>query len=640
LALACTLGNRGANSELGTGRVYLADTLGSVLGGLVFGFLLVWVVDSFALLAGAGVLLLTIALSLARSWQQRRAQTGAVLAATAILLAVIGLQPDRTTTVLRAGHKEIAFRGNSPYGQLLVTHGFREFDFFLNGLPVLSSANTEQVEEAVHYAMAQRPEARRVLLIGGGVAGAAKELLKYRADVTYVELDPLFLGVGRQFLPENLADPRIHVVNTDGRRFVQTTHERFDVISVELADPVTAQLNRFHTAEFFKEAKRVLTTNGVLALAVGRYQNFVSLELAAILSTAHHTLRSALTNVIMVPGGRVFFLASDGPLGLDIAARLERAQVSTRFVNRNYLDAMLRPDRLDDLERAMSQPAAVNRDFNPVLYFHALRHWASQFESRPGFVWIALSLALITYVVRLRGAAAVVFAGGFAASSLEVVLLLGFQALCGSLYYQLGIIVTVFMAGLAVGAAWVNRKGAMDTETTATVAQTSKSAVSQVSKPAGLRRTCGLPIWKSAIQQVSKPARLSGNNDAHSSLVWLALGVALFAALLPLALNGLSQARWLASSDFAIQAGIGLLTFALAALVGAQFPVANRVEAGAAGVAASRLYAADFLGASVGALLASAWLIPVLGVTKMCWLAAGLNVLGAAAVALTRPKPA
>ena len=51
-------------------------------------------------------------------------------------------------------------------------------------------------------------------------------------------------------------------------------------------------------------------------------------------------------------------------------------------------------------------------------------------------------------------------------------------------------------------------------------------------------------------------------------------------------------------------------------------------------------YTADFLGASLGALLASAWLIPVLGVTKMCWLAAALNLLGAVAVLLTRPKPA
>jgi hypothetical protein len=42
---------------------------------------------------------------------------------------------------------------------------------------------------------------------------------------------------------------------------------------------------------------------------------------------------------------------------------------------------------------------------------------------------------------------------------LEIVLLLAFQVLCGSVYHQLGIIVTVFMAGLALGAALANRRG-------------------------------------------------------------------------------------------------------------------------------------------------------------------------------------
>ena len=42
-------------------------------------------------------------------------------------------------------------------------------------------------------------------------------------EVTYVEIDPLIIAAGRRFLPENLADPRIRIVTTDGRRFVQQT---------------------------------------------------------------------------------------------------------------------------------------------------------------------------------------------------------------------------------------------------------------------------------------------------------------------------------------------------------------------------------------------------------------------------------
>jgi hypothetical protein len=63
------------------------------------------------------------------------------------------------------------------------------------------------VEETVHYAMAQRPEARQVLLVSGGISGTAREILKYGcAQVDYVELDPLILALGKRYLPENLED--------------------------------------------------------------------------------------------------------------------------------------------------------------------------------------------------------------------------------------------------------------------------------------------------------------------------------------------------------------------------------------------------------------------------------------------------
>jgi predicted membrane-bound spermidine synthase len=67
-----------------------------------------------------------------------------------------------------------------------------------------------------------------------------------------------------------------------------------------------------------------------------------------------------------------------------------------------------------------------------------------------------------------------------------------------------------------------------------------------------------------------------------------------------------------------------------------QFPLASRVEAGAATTTASRLYTADFVGACVGALLASTLLIPLLGVAAVCLLTAALNVIGGVAVLLRK----
>jgi spermidine synthase len=201
----------------------------------------------------------------------------------------------------------------------------------------------------------------------------------------------------------------------------------------------------------------------------------------------------------------------------------------------------------------------------------------SQFDVRFGVLEIGLLLALGFYLVRLRGSALVLFASGFAASTLEVVLLLAFQVLCGSVYHQVGVIVTVFMAGLALGAWMANRPS-----------------------DSGLR-----------------------------SLSVLAVLIAAYAALLPLLLPVLNRLGGSAASLALVKAIIALLTLALAVLVGMQFPLANRLEFDGTAAGAARLYTADFVGACLGALLACTLLIPLIGVTGVCLLTVLLNIVGA-----------
>jgi spermidine synthase len=189
----------------------------------------------------------------------------------------------------------------------------------------------------------------------------------------------------------------------------------------------------------------------------------------------------------------------------------------------------------------------------------------SQFRVRYG-VWLAvLAVGFAAYLVRMRAVPFAIFASGFAASALEVVLLLAFQILAGSVYRQLGVIVTVFMAGLAVGA-WVA-------------------------------------------------------NRYRLKLSLLAAGIAVIATALPFALPRLGGAPL---------AGVAALTFVVALLVGMEFPSATRTQTCDVAGTAARLYTADFVGASLGALVASTLLIPLLGVTATCLLTAGLNAGSAA----------
>jgi hypothetical protein len=500
--------------------------------------------------------------------------------------------------------------------------------------------------------MAQRPDARRVLLIGGGVAGAAREILKYpAATVDYVELDPLILAVGRKYLPRSLADPRIRVINADGRLFLRqpaggkssrekgglapprmlpkrpeieqgerrclspffvraiahcpawekgtgTVAETFpaaqdvlgdgasplsprqvppepmpyDVAIVDVPDPSTSQINRFYTQEFLHELRGRMRSEGVVSLAIGCYEDHVSEELARLIAVTHKTLRQEFHNVLMIPAGRIVLLASDGPLTTRIADRLEAHGIRTQLLHRRFLDDLLAPLRMADLRRAVSESAPVNRDFNPILYYCHLRYWMSQFRVGFGLLEAALAVLMLVCLFRARPISLAVFATGFAASALEVVLLVGFQILYGFVYHQVSLIVTMFMAGLGIGSWVMNRH---------------------------------LKRW------------------TRKDLVWLGLGVAAYAAGLPTVLVGLSRLQPEASVA-AAPIVVPLLALLLAVLVGLTFPLAGKADFQSVTSTTARLYTADYLGAALGALLVSTLLIPVLGVAAVCYLTAGL----------------
>jgi spermidine synthase len=206
--------------------------------------------------------------------------------------------------------------------------------------------------------------------------------------------------------------------------------------------------------------------------------------------------------------------------------------------------------------------------------------------------------------VRLRGPALVLFASGFAGSALEIVLLLAFQVLCGSVYHQVGVIVTVFMVGLAVGAMWANRLSVRPFGGASSVSPINLGP--RVTRPSEIGASC------------QRQARC---------LSHLAFAIAALALLLPTLLFSLNRLSSAVPAFIVIQAVIALLTLILAVLVGAQFPLANRLQFDGTATGASRLYTADFVGASLGALLASTLLIPLVGVTGVCLLTAALNAL-------------
>jgi spermidine synthase len=578
------------------GAVYLYEAVGACLGGVVASLALGRHWTTFDIASILAMLNLAAASALAIRTPWRRAIAIAALAG--IPVASPMLEASSLALLWRGFH--VVETRNTPFGNLAVTETAGTHSLFENGLIALTVLALDAAEEAVHYALLQHPAPHSMLMIGGGANGSLREALKHASieRIDYVELDPAVFDLAKKHFPAAIpGGPRIHFHNTDGRLFLQTAESRYDVILVNLPDPQTAQINRFYTLEFFREVSSKLNPGGVFSFQVTGAEDYISPELADLLRCLHKTLGQAFAEVTALPGDPVHFFASArrGVLTGDareIVARLRARGLKTSYVSEYFIPFRMSPDRMRQLDTHIAPLAGtpVNRDFAPVAYYFDTVLWSSRFHGTSGLqrfarlgygpFLVALAVAMLAAVVLLRGSAAsaagfAVAAMGLTSIGIEILILLAFQATYGYIYQQLAVVIAALMAGLAAGA-WRGSRSA-----------------------AGLRALAGLQL---------------------------------IAAAAPLALCLLFDAL----SQFRAPAVFPAVALLSGFLAGYQFSVAARIYVQSAR-SAGALYALDLLGACVGAVAISVFLLPVFGFYRTAIALAIVNVAPAALCGLRRP---
>ena len=129
-------------------------------------------------------------------------------------------------------------------------------------------------EMLAHVPILAHGAARRVLIIGGGDGGMAREVLRHASveHVTMVEIDAGVIEFSKKYLPSLSAgafdDPRLDLVIADGAEFVATTDRRFDVAIVDSTDPVGPGEVLF-TDTFYGRTRRCLNEGGILVTQNG-----------------------------------------------------------------------------------------------------------------------------------------------------------------------------------------------------------------------------------------------------------------------------------------------------------------------------------------------------------------------------------
>jgi spermidine synthase len=373
---------------------------------------------------------------------------------------------------------------DSPYSRLQVVKTGEQTSFFSNNLLAFNSPDPAGAEESVHFALLQRPECRRVLLIGGGLNGSLEQILQYpRTEIDYVELDPALIDLAREQLGKNITvlnNPRVSVHLEDGRRYVQKTGRKYEVIIANLPEPATAQINRFYTIEFFSLIKERLTADGVFSFILPSSENYISEEMSEFLASIYFSLQQVFSQVKIIPGDNNIFLSSEGEIEDSLeffASGLERFKLNTIFFRPEFLQSRLTPLKKDYLlKRILSvKNPRLNYDEEPISYFFNTLIWSKQFKGLEGRIlaglnnlgrlWLfdlPLIIALLLFaflgisqkpegVICLLPVAVM----GFSTIIAEIGFIIAFQAKLGLVFGKISLLFTMFMLGLFLGSSAV-----------------------------------------------------------------------------------------------------------------------------------------------------------------------------------------
>ncbi len=361
------------------GRAYAVNVLGCILGPLLAGFLLLPFLSERLSLIVLSLPWLIFGLRAVRPGfgMRARAAAYALLPLAALMIYIGGEGYDESypqRQVRRDSTATVIASGNGMDKQLLV-NGY--------GMTTL----TPITKMMAHFPLAfldRRPQ--NALDICFGMGTTFRSLLSWKIQTTAVELVPSVPRLFSYFHSDGgelMQSPLAHVVIDDGRRYLERTTQKYDLITVDPPPPVEAAgSSLLYSEEFYAAARQRLLPGGILAqwFPEGDAPDFAAVARA---------LRNSFPYVRAfgsIDGWGLHFLASEQPLPTlspeDLLRKLPASAVADltewnspggSVAALEAFDTMLQNEVPIEtvIERSPSTPSL--RDDRPINEYYALR---------------------------------------------------------------------------------------------------------------------------------------------------------------------------------------------------------------------------------------------------------------------------
>ncbi|MBD3270986.1 MAG: FMN-binding protein [Elusimicrobia bacterium] len=478
--------------------VYILETLGSVAGGLIFSFILAGTVHHVLLVLclASGLYVNLLIYMHARACESRILRWLVTMFALALCIILI-FKPFRMHIIDSIDqmrwksiqpYLEHVASADSRYQHLAMGKRNNQYSLIGDGKIITSFPETIKHRNDAAAIMAQKPDARNLLVIGGGMDGLIAELLYYPvAMIDYVEHDPTLVSLTLPYLPEKdrsaLDDERVSMYYMDARSFVQhrALVDHYDSVIINLPDPVSAHMNRFYTKEFFNALKTIMHPGGIVRTSIVSTENYFAGDIAQYAGSVYRTVYSVFPYVAIAPGTELVFFASDHASVVTddyevLADRYEKHCGTLNIFSAEAFRTIFPPERTGFMRRSLhASTAPINTDKKPITYYFTMlvwshfsgSEWVSMLEHiRKSRAWIFIIPLGVMVLIRLVyaglfpdtekhnavNAYMAVLIMGFCSMAVQIMLILYYQALLGYIYERIGVVTAIFMGGLLCGA--------------------------------------------------------------------------------------------------------------------------------------------------------------------------------------------
>ena len=198
--------------------------------------------------------------------------------------------------------KEVLYKGQTKFQSIEIIRTGRYGKCLVLDNKIQSSEFDEFVyhEALVHPALVSHPNPENVFIAGGGEGATLREIYRHNTvkKAVMVDIDDEVISICKKYLPEHhcgsFDDERTELYHTDARQYLADSKEAFDIIIIDLTEPVEeGPAYLLYTEEFYRIVQKKLAENGIMAVQAG----CATFNELLNFSSVYNTLKTAFSEV-------------------------------------------------------------------------------------------------------------------------------------------------------------------------------------------------------------------------------------------------------------------------------------------------------------------------------------------------------